>query len=199
MLTNKNQQGAYRGFGSEVNNWMLERIVDKAARELDLDRVEIRRRNFIPAGVSSRTSSRPATSTTPATTRPCSTKALELVDYDHWVAERERARAEGRHIGIGLITSQERSVFSSTEFWFWFDEPAVTPTSSPESVTVRVDATGEITATLYSLRFWGNSPETMVAQLVAEEFDVDPASSWSTTPTRRTRCPGPGRAARATP
>ncbi len=34
VLTNKNQQGAYRGFGSEVNNWMLEQIVDKAAREL---------------------------------------------------------------------------------------------------------------------------------------------------------------------
>ena len=39
-LTNKNQQGAYRGFGSEVNNWMLERIVDMAARELGLDPVE---------------------------------------------------------------------------------------------------------------------------------------------------------------
>src|SRR3712207_9527831 len=31
-----------------------------------------------------------------------------------------------------------------------------------------------ITATLYSCAFWGNSPETMVAQLVAEEFDCDP-------------------------
>ena len=35
-------------------------------------------------------------------------------------------------------------------------------------------ATGDITATLYSCAFWGNSPETMVAQLVAEEFDCDP-------------------------
>src|SRR6202451_4381932 len=44
----------------------------------------------------------------------------------------------------------------------------------PESVTVRVGALGDITATLYSCAFWGNSPETMVAQLVAEEFDVEP-------------------------
>ena len=64
-LTNKNQQGAYRGFGSEVNNWMLEQMVDKAAQELGLDPVDIRRRNFI---ASSRTSSPPETSTTPATT-----------------------------------------------------------------------------------------------------------------------------------
>ena len=64
-MTNKNQQGAYRGFGSEVNNWMLEQMVDKAARELGLDPAVIRRENFIR---SSRTTFRPATSTTPATT-----------------------------------------------------------------------------------------------------------------------------------
>ncbi|MDP3984367.1 MAG: molybdopterin-dependent oxidoreductase [Acidimicrobiia bacterium] len=46
----------------------------------------------------------------------------------------------------------------------------------PESVTLDVDALGNIKATLYSCAFWGNSPETMVAQLVAEEFDVHPES-----------------------
>ena len=65
-------------------------------------------------------------------------------------------------------------MFSATEFWFWFDEPGAPVTSMPESVTLKVDATGGITATLYSCAFWGNSPETMVAQLVAEEFDCDP-------------------------
>src|SRR6202011_6276352 len=48
VLTNKNQQGAYRGFGAEVSNWMLERLVDMAARDLGMDRVELRRRNLIP-------------------------------------------------------------------------------------------------------------------------------------------------------
>jgi CO/xanthine dehydrogenase Mo-binding subunit len=172
-LTNKNQQGAYRGFGSEVNNWMLEQMVDKAARELGIDPVEIRRRNFIqpsdfpyfiPTGnvydsgdyamVLDRT--------------------LELAEYDRWRAEQAQAREHGRHIGVGVITAQERSVFSATEFWFWFDEPGAPVTSMPESVTLNVDATGGITATLYSCAFWGNSPETMVAQLVAEEFDCDP-------------------------
>ena len=65
-------------------------------------------------------------------------------------------------------------MFSATEFWFWFDEPGAPVTSTPESVTLSVDATGGITATLYSCAFWGNSPETMVAQFVAEEFDCDP-------------------------
>jgi carbon-monoxide dehydrogenase large subunit len=172
-LTNKNQQGAYRGFGSEVNNWMLEQMVDLAARELGMDPVQIRRQNFIrpaqfpyfiPTGNVYDSGNYDAVLD----------KALELGEYDRWRAVQAQAREEGRYVGIGLISAQERSVFSATEFWFWFDEPGAPVTSMPESVTLNVDATGGITATLYSCAFWGNSPETMVAQLVAEEFDCDP-------------------------
>ncbi|MDH3499780.1 MAG: xanthine dehydrogenase family protein molybdopterin-binding subunit [Acidimicrobiia bacterium] len=175
VLTNKNQQGAYRGFGSEVNNWMLERMVDLLARELSMDRRDIRRMNFIgpdqfpyfiPTGnVYDSGDYEPVLDT-----------ALELGRWDHWQAEKVKARDDGRYIGVGLVSCQERSVFSATEFWFWFDEPGAPVTSMPESVTLDIDALGNITATLYSCAFWGNSPETMTAQLVAEEFDVDPSS-----------------------
>ncbi|HYZ00201.1 MAG TPA: xanthine dehydrogenase family protein molybdopterin-binding subunit [Candidatus Binatia bacterium] len=173
VLTNKCQQGAYRGFGSEVNNWVVERMVDSAARELGMDPAEIRRKNFIakdrfpyfiPTGNVYDSGDYEAVLN----------RALELSDYAGWRREQERLRAEGRYIGIGLITCQERSVFSATEFWFWFEDPPAPVTSMPESVTLKVDATGAITATLYSCAFWGNSPETMVAQFVAEEFGVDP-------------------------
>jgi len=175
VLTNKNQQGAYRGFGSEVNNWMLERMVDLAARELGMDRREIRRKNFIqpdqfpyfiPTG----------NVYDSGDYELVLDKTLDLGRWEHWQAEKLRLREEGRHIGLGLVSCQERSVFSATEFWFWFDKPGAPVTSMPESVTLDVDALGNITATLYSCAFWGNSPETMTAQLVAEEFDVDPAS-----------------------
>jgi len=174
VLTNKNQQGAYRGFGSEVNNWMLERMVDLAARELGMDRREIRRKNFI------RPEEFPYFIPTgnvydSGDYEPVLDKALEMAGWDTWQAEKARLRTEGRYIGLGLVSCQERSVFSATEFWFWFDEPGAPVTSMPESVTLDVDALGNITATLYSCAFWGNSPETMTAQLVAEEFDVDPA------------------------
>ena len=192
-LTNKNQQGAYRGFGSEVNNWMLEQMVDKAARELGLDPVAIRRKNFIrefphfiPTGnvYDSGDYDRVLD------------KALELADYSHWRAEQKRLREEeGRYIGIGLISAQERSVFSATEFWFWFDEPGAPVTSTPESVSLKVDATGGITAILYSCAFWGNSPETMVAQFVAEEFDCSPVRRRpSSTTAAATGSRRPGRA-----
>ncbi len=175
VLTNKCQQGAYRGFGSEVQNWVLERMVDLMARELEMDPVELRRKNFIqpdqfpyfiPNG----------NLYDSGNYEGVLDKALELSDYESWREEQRRLREEeGRYVGIGICTAQERSVFSATEFWFWFDEPAAPVTSMPESVTLDVDAMGNITATLYSCAFWGNSPETMVAQLVAEEFDVEPS------------------------
>ena len=107
-LTNKNQQGAYRGFGSEVNNWMLEQMVDKAAAS------------------SASTRSRSAGGTSSAEfrlhpdrqrlrlrrLRSRARQSLELAEYDHWRDEQAAARAEGRYIGIGVITAQERSVFS---------------------------------------------------------------------------------------
>lgn len=173
-LTNKCQQGAYRGFGSEVHNWILERMVDKAARELGLLPEQIRRRNFIqpdqfpykiPTGNVYDSGDYPAVLT----------RALEMIDLDHWRAEKARLRREeGRFIGIGLVTTQERSVFSSTEFWFWYDDPAFPLTSSPESATVTIDPAGEFQVELHSQAMWGNSPETVVAMIVAEEFGVDP-------------------------
>jgi carbon-monoxide dehydrogenase large subunit len=173
VLTNKCQQGAYRGFGSEVHNWMLERMVDLAARELNMDPAEIRRANFI------RKEEFPYFIPTgnvydSGDYEGVLDKALALADYEGCREMQRQAREEGRYVGIGLVACQERSVFSATEFWFWFDEPAAPVTSMPESITLRVGALGDITATLYSCAFWGNSPETMVAQLVAEEFDVEP-------------------------
>jgi CO/xanthine dehydrogenase Mo-binding subunit len=175
VLTNKTQQGAYRGFGAEVSNWAIERLVEKAARELEIDPAEIRRRNFIPpdefpyyiptgnmydSGNYERVLDH----------------ALELFDYEGWRRRQAELRAAGRLVGIGVTCCQERSVYSATEFWFWFDEPAAEMTSTPEGVTLHLDTLGNVTVTLYSTPFWGNSSDTMAAMLIAEELDVDPAS-----------------------
>ena len=49
VFTNKCQQGACRGFGSEVTNFMIERIVDAAVEELNLDPITVPARQFHPA------------------------------------------------------------------------------------------------------------------------------------------------------
>jgi carbon-monoxide dehydrogenase large subunit len=171
VLTNKCQQGVFRGAGSDAGNFNLERLVDAAADELGIDRVEIRRRNFIqpnefpykmPAGNVYDSGNYPAVLD----------KALELAGWEELRRLQAEARAQGRYVGIGLATAHQRSVYGPTEFWFWYDAPGLT--SVPESVGLSLGPTGEFIATLFS-PFWGNSPETVVAQTVAEEFGIDPA------------------------
>lgn len=173
VLTNKVQQGFFRGAGADPGNFVLERLVDAAAAELGIDRVEIRRRNFIrpdqfpykvPTGNVYDSGDYAAVLD----------RALELADLGHWRAEQERLRAQGRYLGIGLATCQERSGYNASEWWFLYDNPPLGATSTPESVKLDVDATGGIRVEI-GCPLWGNSPETVVSQVVAEEFDVDPA------------------------
>jgi CO/xanthine dehydrogenase Mo-binding subunit len=177
VLTNKNQQGAFRGFGAGEANWMLERMVDLAARELSMDPVEIRRRNFIGKDEF------PFKSLTgniydSGDYEGVLDKALELSHYAEWREKQKQLRAEGRHIGVGIASCQLRSVFSPSENWImnddYMEKMKTGPSSSPESITLSVDVLGRLTATLYSYAFWGNSPETVVAQMVADEFDIKP-------------------------
>lgn len=172
VLTNKCQQGAYRGFGSEVNNYILERIVDAAAKELDADPVELRRQNYIdsdqfpyqiPGGNIYDSGDYHAVLE----------KTLDISNYEAWREKQDAAREDDRYIGVGLVPANERSVFSATEFWFWNDDPDFPLTSSPESASIKVDATGSVKVTLHS-PFWGNSPETVATQVVAEELTIDP-------------------------
>ncbi len=175
VLTNKCQQGAYRGFGSEVTNWMLERMTDAVADELKMDAFEVRRKNLIqpdqfpyviPSGNVYDSGNYPAVMD----------EALRIANLTNWKKIQADAKAQGRCVGMGMATCQERSVFSATEFWSLnpTDNPGFTLTSSPESTQIRVDPTGIIHVSLAS-PFWGNSPETMATQIVAEQFQVDPS------------------------
>lgn len=174
VLTNKNQQGVLRGAGSDVTNWVLERLVDAAADELGMDGVALRRHNLIgpdefpytiPTGNAYDSGDYPAVLA----------RALELADLRHWRAEQERGRAEGRHIGIGVACAQQRSTYYASEFWFHNIGAPAPFTTTAESVRMRIGPTGGVTATLFA-PFWGNSQETVTAQLIAAELGVDPAT-----------------------
>jgi CO/xanthine dehydrogenase Mo-binding subunit len=143
--------------------------------ELKLDPIELRRRNLIrpdqfpyviPSGNVYDSGNYPAVLA----------EALRIAELPKWQKIRDDARAQGRCVGIGVATCQERSVFSATEFWSLngTENPGFTLTSSPESTQIRIDPTGSIHVTLGS-PFWGNSPETMATQIVAEQFQVDPS------------------------
>lgn len=175
VLSNKCQQGAYRGFGSEVTNFVIERMADAAAKELGMDGVELRKRNLIkpdefpyviPSG----------NVYDIGNYQEVLKKTLDMFDLDAWRAKQAAARKEGRYIGIGLVTCQERSVFSSTEFWSLNapDQPGFPLTSSPEAISLRIDPTGKAFVKL-NAPFWGNSPETVVTQIVSEALTIEPS------------------------
>jgi CO/xanthine dehydrogenase Mo-binding subunit len=172
VLTNKVQQGFFRGAGADPGNFVLERLVDAAADDLGLDRAEIRSRNFI----------RPDEFPYKVPTgnvydsgdyAGVLEKALKLADIESWRREQQRLREQGRYLGIGLASCQERSAYSATEWWFWYDEPPFPLTTTPESVKISIDAFGHFRAAI-GTPLWGNSPETVVTQVVAEEFGIDP-------------------------
>jgi carbon-monoxide dehydrogenase large subunit len=188
VLTNKCQQGVFRGAGSDAGNFCLERLVDAAAQELGVDRVELRRRNFIgadrfpfktPVGNIYDSGDYPAVLG----------RALEMADLAELRRIQQEARAQGRYVGIGLATAQQRSVYGPTEFWFWYDAPGLS--SAPESVGLSLGPTGEFVATMFS-PFWGNSPETVVAQTLAEEFGIEPGQVTVTYEDSQHGLPGAG-------
>jgi CO/xanthine dehydrogenase Mo-binding subunit len=174
VLTNKVQQGFFRGAGSDPGNFALERLVDAAAEELGADPAELRRKNFIKPDE--------FPFKTPTGNVYDSGNYARVLDravsegrVEHWRGEQQRLRAEGRYIGIGLASCQERSAYSATEWWFWYDKPPFPLTTTPESAKLSIDAFGGFLLTL-GCPFWGNSPSTVAAQVVAEEFGIDPAS-----------------------
>ncbi|HKC21578.1 MAG TPA: molybdopterin cofactor-binding domain-containing protein [Gaiellaceae bacterium] len=108
VYTNTGMVDAYRGAGRPEATYVVERAVDLVARELDLDPVEVRRRNFIPPD---------AFPYDPGILRGLKydtgdydkalKRALEIVGYDDFRLEQEAARAEGRYLGIGFSTYVE--------------------------------------------------------------------------------------------
>jgi CO/xanthine dehydrogenase Mo-binding subunit len=174
VLTNKTGQTGMRGAGTEPGNFVLERLVDLAADELGIDRVELRRRNLIrPDEFPYRT---PQGNVYDSGDYE---RVLDLAVGDErvreWLAEQARGREQGRYIGIGIASCQERTTFTSTNFWLLYDAPSVPVTAAPETVSVTIDAAGNTFVTLAGA-FVGTSPCTIAAQVLAEELGLDPAT-----------------------
>jgi carbon-monoxide dehydrogenase large subunit len=101
VFTNTTQTGPYRGAGRPEANYLLERLVDQAARVTGIDRVELRRRNLIPpSAMPYRTALGLAydSGDFPAVLE----KALELADYGGFAQRRKESEARGKRRGIGV-------------------------------------------------------------------------------------------------
>ena len=91
-----------------------------------------------------------------------------------WRDKQQLMRTQGRYVGIGVASCQEKGVFSATEFWMLNRAPGFALTSSPESASIKIDATGKAVISLHA-PCCGNSPETVAAMVLAEQLSMDPA------------------------
>jgi aerobic carbon-monoxide dehydrogenase large subunit len=105
---------AYRGAGRPESNYLLERLVDAAARELNIDRAELRRRNMVPQ--SAMPHATPVGKTYDAGDfATVLDAALTRMDYAGFAARRAEAARHGKRRGIGLAYYLEVTMGDPTE------------------------------------------------------------------------------------
>ena len=168
MLSNTAPVDAYRGAGRPEATYLLERVMDLAARQLRLDPAELRRKNFIPAFTAGTPYQTPvAFAYDSGDYEPALRRALELSGYEQVRREQAAARPKGRYLGIGVSTYIEAcgpapsavagSLGAGAGLW--------------ESGQVRVDPTGTVTVFTGS-HSHGQGHETTFAQVVADELGI---------------------------
>lgn len=156
VWTNTMGKGAYRG------PWMFETTaremaIDHAARRLNIDPIEFRRRNLLANSDLPFTSPglQEFTEITPLETLE---QAITMLDYPAFRTEQAAARAEGRLLGLGCCVYVEPTSMNA-------------PTLATEGATIRVESSGKVVAFLGTTSH-GQSVETTMAQIVADTVGV---------------------------
>jgi carbon-monoxide dehydrogenase large subunit len=166
VFTNTVPVDAYRGAGRPEATYLLERLMDVAAQELGIDRVELRRRNFIPTDafpyqtpVALQYDSGDYHSTLDA----CLTSA----DWAGFEARRAEAASRGKLRGIGISTYLEACGIAPSAVVGSLGARA----GLYEVGTIRVHPTGSVTV-LTGSHSHGQGHETTFAQLVSDKLGV---------------------------
>ncbi len=154
VLTNTVATGAYRGAGRPEANYLMERLVQKAAAQTGMDAIELRRRNFIPPG------SFPYR--TPAGQvydsgefEKILNQVLEKADWAGYPARKQESLSRGRLRGRGLAC--------------YIEWTGAVPT---ETITIKVEAKGRVSV-YTGTQAMGQGTETSFAQLAAELLQID--------------------------
>jgi carbon-monoxide dehydrogenase large subunit len=170
VFTNTVPVDAYRGAGRPEAAFLLERLVDVAAAESGIDRVEIRRRNFIPANA--------FPYQTPVLMQYDSgnyeatlATALRNADWAGFPARRAEAEKRGKRRGIGLSTYLEACGVAPSKVAGALGARA----GLYEVANIRVNPTGSISV-FTGTHSHGQGHETTLAQLVADRLGVPFAS-----------------------
>jgi carbon-monoxide dehydrogenase large subunit len=166
VFTNTAPVDAYRGAGRPEATYVVERLVETAARELSMDPAEIRRRNFIqpddfpyatPVALTYDTGDYEASLD----------KALEHIDYQGFAARRAASEANGKKRGIGFSSYIEACGLAPSQVALSLGAGI----GLFESAEVRVNVTGSVTVITGS-HSHGQGHETTFAQVVSDRLGI---------------------------
>ena len=159
-LTNKVPVTPVRGAGQPLGVFVMERLLDRVAKELKLDRAAVRRRNLVrreqmPCSKPFKTRSGVPVIINSGDLHACQDKALALAGWSEFLKRKTEARSKGRYLGIGLANFVE-----------------LTGRGPFEPATVKITSSGKIHV-LSSAAAMGQSTKTMLAQVVAAQLGGD--------------------------
>jgi carbon-monoxide dehydrogenase large subunit len=165
VATNKAPLSTYRGVGAPTASFVMESLLDRAARQLGIDPADIRRKNLI------RKEEFPYTSITGLTYEiggyhECLEKALEIVGYADFRKQQAELRAKGIHRGIGLSSYVEMTALSSG---YW--HAGGVPMSAYEAANVKIDPSGRVTI-FCGTHSHGQAHHTVFAQIASDELGI---------------------------
>lgn len=169
IFTNKTIVTPYRGAGRQQGVFVMERLLDLAAKEMEMDPLELRRQNFIPPdqfpwkqGIVYQDFSELTYDS--GNYEPVLDKAMDMIGWqDFRKNEGPRLRAEGKHVGIGLVMYVEG-----------------TGIGPYEGARVHVESSGKVTV-VTGVGTQGQGHYTSFAQVVAEALGVPPEDIAVTT------------------
>ncbi|HEX2091989.1 MAG TPA: xanthine dehydrogenase family protein molybdopterin-binding subunit [Longimicrobiaceae bacterium] len=160
VFTNKTIVTPVRGAGRQHGVFVMERLLDIAARELGLDPVEIRRRNYLSPELFPHNFDILYQDFAPlyydsGNYLPALETATEMIGYEGFREEQRRLREEGRYVGVGVVS--------------YIEGTGIGPY---EGARVTVDPSGRVRVAT-GLGTQGQGHYTAFAQIVAEALDVD--------------------------
>ncbi len=170
VVTNKCPVGPNRGYSRMQHLWFLERVLDICAHELNIPADQMRLRNYIrpeefpyttPNGCVYDSGNYPGMLQV----------AKDLIGWDKWQAERARAHAEGRWLGIGIGTTLDSGTnnFGQSQIV----NPQAPFSGNSQAASAKLDLYGEVIVAVGSVP-QGQGHETTVSQVVADILNIPP-------------------------
>lgn len=161
VLTNKVTSAPYRGAGRPEVVFVLNRVIDRIARELSLDPVEVRRRNMITPEELPYSPGLPYRDGTPMVLDSGNypealNRALAGIGYARFREDQEAQRHDGRYVGIGVACNVEAGGIGPVE-----------------AARVKIDPSGQVIVYL-GVTDTGQGQRTSFAQICADSLGVHP-------------------------